>query len=254
MRWIRRLTLTLALSLALAALGFTQASPGEQSGSSAQLYVFSGSVTVAGETGAGGLHHRRQGRRLHLGAGHGAGRAVSPTEDPAGGCLQRPGDHLLVRKRTGGRGWRPLSTEGGIRRARAGEPGPQLQSAVPGDFNPFPTALPTTIGGQPQPTGGVQGNVPVGIVSLPDVGGSSSVAAMGGGLGPGGRGRRRRRGRRHAAHQAQALLEGGYPLPNLPPSTGGRLFRPPPTHPTKRGASMWRPLFACYDRPIQAGR
>ena len=49
MRWIRRLTLTLALSLTLAALGFTQASPGEQSGSSAQLYVFSGSVTVAGE-------------------------------------------------------------------------------------------------------------------------------------------------------------------------------------------------------------
>ena len=121
MRWIRRLTLTLALSLTLAALGFTSASPGEQAGTSAQLYVFSGTVTVAGEPGAGGLHHRRQGRRLHLGTGHGEGRAVSPTQGPAGGCLQRPVDQLLVRKRPGRRVWRPLCAEGGIRRARAGE-------------------------------------------------------------------------------------------------------------------------------------
>ena len=172
MRWIRRLTLTLALALALAALGFTQASPGEQSGSSAQLYVFSGSVTVAGEQAPEGFIIVAK-----------VGDYTSEPVTVRGGQYHQlkvlPGaayNGQLISFWSGN----VQADEFGGRYVQRGVFGvPALVTldltfnAVPGNFNPFPTAIPTSSIGQPQPTAGVQGNVPVGGVNLPDVGGAS---------------------------------------------------------------------------------
>ena len=172
MRWIRRLTLTLALALALAALGFTQASPGEQAGTSAQLYVFSGTVTVAGETAPEGFIIVAK-----------VGDYTSEPVTVIGGQYHQlkvlPGAAFSGQVITFWSGNVQAAEFGGRYEQRGAFGVPALLTldlnftAVPGNFNPFPTALPTTIGGQPQPTGGVQGNVPVGSVNLPDVGGAS---------------------------------------------------------------------------------
>ncbi len=172
MRWIRRLTLTLALSLTLAALGFTQASPGEQEGESPQLYVFSGAVTVAGETAPEGFVIVAK-----------VGDYTSEPVTVRGGQYHQlkvlPGRSYNGQVITFWSGNVQADQLGG-RYAQSGVFGvPALVSldlsftAVPGNFNPFPTAMPTTTGGQPQPTAGVGGNVPVGAVNLPDVGGAS---------------------------------------------------------------------------------
>ncbi len=172
MRWIRRLTLTLALSLTLAALGFTQASPGEQAGTSAQLYVFSGAVTVAGETAPEGFIIVAK-----------VGDYTSEPVTVIGGQYHQlkvlPGAAYSGQLITFWTGNVQAAEFGGRYEQRGAFGVPALVSldltfnCDPGSCSPFPTAVPTTTGGQPQPTAGVEGNVPVGIVSLPDVGGAS---------------------------------------------------------------------------------
>ena len=172
MRWIRRLTLTLALALALAALGFTQASPAEQEGTAPQLYVFSGAVTVAGEVAPEGFVIVAK-----------VGDYTSEPVTVIGGQYHQlkvlPGAAYSGQLITFWSGNVQAAEFGGRYEQRGAFGVPALVSldlnftAVPGNFNPFPTAMPTTTGGQPQPTAGVGGNVPVGAVNLPDVGGSA---------------------------------------------------------------------------------
>ena len=194
MRWTRWLTLTLVLALSLGALGLAHASPGEQSGSSAQLYVFSGAATVAGETAPEGFVIVAK-----------VGDYTSEPVTVRGGRYHQlkvlPGASYNGQVITFWSGSVQADQLGG-RYAQTGVFGvPALVSldlsfnCDPGNCNLYPTAVPTSAIGQPQLTAGPEGTVPVGIIELPPIGGPTvsplwvvvvvlvGVGAVAGGLG-----------------------------------------------------------------------